>query len=330
VHAPGRVNLIGEHTDDTGGLAVPMAIDRGITLTARPHAGMIELTSADEPGRLTLALPFEGDPSGVQPPWGSFVASMAQQLGASDGFSGTLESDIPAGAGLSSSAALECAIGRGLGFDGSALELAQTARRAEHAATGVPTGIMDQYCIAAATAGHATLIDCEELTVEHVPVPDEIDVVVRFIAHRTLLGSAYANRVAECARAESVIGPLRNATPDDVARIDDPIVRARARHVISENQRVRDFATALRAGDYITLGNLMIAGHASLRDDFATSTAQMDAAVDELNQRPGVFGARMTGGGFGGCLVALCEPGAISDGWVVRPSAGARVLPPDG
>jgi galactokinase len=330
VHAPGRVNLIGEHTDYTGGLAFPMAIDRGITLEATAEPGSIQLTSADGPGRLDLALPFDGDPSTVEPQWGSFVAGMAKELEANKGFRGHLVSDIPAGAGLSSSAALECAIGRALAFDGTPLELAQTARRAEHAATGVPTGIMDQLCIAAATEGHATLIDCHELTVEQVPVPDDIDVVVRFIAHRTLLGSAYAERVAECARAEAEIGPLRTATLDQVATIDDDTVRRRARHVVNENERVRLFAGALRRAEYPELGRLMVAGHASLRDDYDTSTAQMDAAVDELNATGGVFGARMTGGGFGGCLVAICEPGTISDGWVVRASAGARVLPPSG
>ena len=330
VHAPGRVNLIGEHTDYTGGLAFPMAIDRGITLTATASPDSIVLTSADAPGNLELRLPFDGDPSTMEPQWGSFIAGMAKQLGATAGFRGHLVSDIPAGAGLSSSAALECAIGRALGFDGTPLELAQTARRAEHSATGVPTGIMDQFCIAAATAGHATLIDCHELTVEHVPVPDDIDIVVRFIAHRTLLGSAYADRVAECGRAEAEIGPLRIATLDQLATIDDDTIRRRARHVVNENERVRQFASALRRADYPELGRLMVAGHASLRDDYDTSTPQMDAAVDELNATPGVFGARMTGGGFGGCLVAICEPGTIRDGWVVRASAGARVLPPAG
>ena len=330
VHAPGRVNLIGEHTDYTGGLAFPMAIDRGITLTAVETPDTIELRSADAPGDLMLRLPFDRDPSAVKPQWGSFIAAMAKELGATAGFRGYLVSDIPAGAGLSSSAALECAIGRALGFDGTPLELAQTARRAEHAATGVPTGIMDQLCIAAATSGHATLIDCHELTVEQVPVPDDIDVVVRFITHRTLLGSAYADRVAECGRAEAEIGPLRTATLEQVATIDDDTVRRRARHVVNENERVRQFADALRRGDYPELGRLMAEGHASLRDDFDTSTEQMDAAVDQLNAAPGVFGARMTGGGFGGCLVAICEPGTISDGWVVRASAGARVLSPAG
>ncbi|MFK7918836.1 MAG: galactokinase [Ilumatobacter sp.] len=330
VHAPGRVNLIGEHTDYTGGLAFPMAIDRGTTLTASRLESSIRLTSADADGELDISLPFDGDPAAVVPQWGSFVASMAREVAATSGLSGHLESNIPAGAGLSSSAALECAIGLALGFDGPPLELAQTARRAEHAATGVPTGIMDQYCIAAATQGHATLIDCHDLSVEQVPVPDDVDVVVRFIAHRTLLGSAYADRVDECARAEAEIGPLRSATLDEVARISDDTAMRRARHVVNENQRVRDFAAALRAGDYTTAGTLIAASHASLRDDFDTSTDQMDAAVDALNATDGVFGARMTGGGFGGCLVAMCEPGAVTEGWLVTASAGARVLPSDG
>jgi galactokinase len=326
VHAPGRVNLIGEHTDYTGGLAFPMAIDRGITLTAVRVAGSIQVTSADDAGRVDLRLPFDGDPAAVEPQWGSFIAGMAKELAATAGFRGHLESSIPTGAGLSSSAALECTIGRALGFDGTPLELAQAARRAEHSATGVPTGIMDQYCIAAATAGHATLIDCHALTVEQVSVPDDIEIVVRFIAHRTLLGSAYADRVAECARAEAEIGPLRTATLDQVATITDDTIRRRARHVVNENERVRRFADALQSADYPELGRLMIDGHASLRDDFAISTAQMDAAVDALNATDGVFGARMTGGGFGGCLVAITRPGTLQDGWVVRASAGARVL----
>ncbi|MEL6893311.1 MAG: galactokinase family protein [Actinomycetota bacterium] len=329
VHAPGRVNLIGEHTDYTGGLVFPMAISRGTTLTAAVEPSRIVLTSADAEGRVELGIPFTGEVADVRPTWGRHVAGMAREVGATTGLRGHLVSDIPAGAGLSSSAALMCAIGLGLGFRGTPLELAQAARVSEHAATGVPTGIMDQYCIAAATEGHATLIDCHSLTVEQVPVPDDLDIVVQFIAHRTLEGSEYTARVAECARAEDAIGgPLRTATIDDVERIDDELIRRRARHVVTENQRVRDFTAALRRADYTDLGRLLHAGHASLRDDYDTSTDQMDAAVEALEATPGVFGARMTGGGFGGCLVALCEPGAVQDGWLVTPAAGARVLPP--
>ena len=327
VHAPGRVNLIGEHTDYTGGLVFPMAIDRGTTIEYTPSSDGIVLVSDGEPDAAEVALPVADDPGTITPAWSRYVAAMARELGVTQGISGTITSDIPAGAGLSSSAALECAVGLALGFDGTPTDLALAAQRAEHAATGVPTGVMDQLCIAAATDGHATMIDCHTLDITHVPVPTEVDVVVEFIAHRTLVGSAYADRVAECARAESIIGPLREATLDDIDRsrhhLDD-IAWRRARHVVTENERVRAFASALSGADYARAGRLMHAGHESLRTDFDTSTPEMDAAVDRLMRSPGVFGARMTGGGFGGCVVALCEPGSLDSGWVVHASSGAH------
>ena len=326
VHAPGRVNLIGEHTDYTGGLVFPMAIDRGTTLTFTSHDGTIELTSDSAQGTVSVEVPFSGDVAAVVPHWGTYVAAMASEVGATSGLRGHIVSDIPAGAGLSSSAALECAIGLALGFDGTALELSQAAQRAEHRATGVPTGIMDQLSIASGIAGHASLIDCHSLEVTPHVVPSDIEVVVKFIAHRTLEGSEYADRVAECARAEDEIGPLRLATLAEVAGISDDVAMRRARHVVTENQRVRDFAVALAAGDYTEAGRIMTEGHVSLRDDFDVSTTQMDQAVAALNANPGVFGTRMTGGGFGGCIVAICKPGALTDGWVVTASAGARLL----
>jgi galactokinase len=329
VHAPGRVNLIGDHTDYTGGLVFPMAIDLGTTIDYTPGGARISLRSDAEAEIVDIRLPVRGDPSSVQPRWGTYIAAMAAELGADDGLVGEVTSTIPAGAGLSSSAALECAIGLGLGFEGTPTELALAARRAEHAATGVPTGIMDQLCIAAARAGHATMIDCHTLEVIHVPVPTDVDVVVRFVAHRTLVGSAYGDRVAECARAEDVLGPLRLAGPDDVAThaddLDD-VAQRRARHVVTENQRVREFAAALERGDYAGAGALMTASHESLRSDFETSTPTMDAAVAGLVATPGVFGARMTGGGFGGCVVAICAPGSLTEGWRVVASDGARRL----
>jgi galactokinase len=323
------VNLIGDHTDYTGGLVFPMAIDRGTTIEFEMGGDLIALASDADPDPLTIALPVTGDPMDVAPAWGRYVAAMAAQIGATTGLAGSVSSDIPAGAGLSSSAALECAVGLALGFDGSPTELALAARRAEHAATGVPTGIMDQLCIAAATAGHATMIDCHTLDITHVPVPTEVDVVVEFVAHRTLVGSAYGDRVVECTRAEEVIGPLRDATLDDLARARhhlDDLAWRRARHVVTENERVRAFADALAAGDYARVGRLMTASHESLRIDFETSTPIMDDAVSRMSDTPGVFGARMTGGGFGGCVVAVCEPGALSAGWVVTASDGARHL----
>jgi galactokinase len=151
--------------------------------------------------------------------------------------------------------------------------------------------------------------------------------VVRFVAHRTLVGSAYGDRVAECRAAEDVIGPLRSATGAAVESADlDDVVRRRARHVVSENQRVVEFAAALAEGDYRAAGALMLESHRSLADDFETSTPTMDRAVADLVASPGVLGARMTGGGFGGCVVAICEPGARIDGWLVAASDGARLL----
>ncbi len=192
VHAPGRVNLIGDHTDYTGGLVFPMAIDRGTTVDYSPGGDSIQLRSDAEDGDVDITLPFTGDASTVRPRWGTYVAAMAAEIGVTTGLIGDVTSDIPAGAGLSSSAALECAIGLALGFDGTPTDLALAARRAEHAATGVPTGIMDQLCIAAAQAGHATMIDCHTLVVTQVPVPTDIDVVVRFVAHRTLVCDGHA------------------------------------------------------------------------------------------------------------------------------------------
>jgi galactokinase len=199
------------------------------------------------------------------------------------------------------------------------------AQRAEHIATGVPTGIMDQLCIASAKQQHAMLIDCNTLEIEHIRLPENSQVLVRFIAHRTLVGSQYADRVKQCAEAELIIGPLRLADLSAVDSISDSVIQKRARHVITENQRVRDFALALKSNDLITAGLLMNQSHSSLADNYSTSTPQMNEAVSDLQQTTGVFGARMTGGGFGGCVVALCSQDAQIEGWKVS-AAGAAHL----
>ena len=322
VRAPGRVNLIGDHPDYTGGLVLPMTIDRWTEIRAIP-AETITLHSDDEAQPAELPLEID-DPRTVEPGWARYVAGVVAEMQPYGGFIGTVTTDIPIGAGLSSSAALELAVALALGFDGDALSLAQLCRRAEIRASGVPCGIMDQLVIAAGVADHALLIDCGDVTIEPVQLPGGVDVVVKFIAHRALVGSAYARRVAECETAESLIGPLRAAVLTDTLSIADPAIRSRAQHVVSENQRVREFAAALRSADLATAGALMVASHNSLRDLFLTSTPVMDQAVEHLSSLPGVYGARMTGGGFGGCVVALTEPGAIADGWVVRAVNGAQ------
>jgi galactokinase len=321
VRAPGRVNLIGEHTDYTGGLVLPMTIDRWTEIRCDP-SDMVSLRSDDDPNPTVLDLHIE-DLAAVQPQWAKYVAGVVAEMRPSKGIAGTVSTNIPIGAGLSSSAALEVAVALALGYSGDAVGLAELCRRAEINASGVPCGIMDQLTVAAGVAGHALLIDCGDLTIEPVKLPEGVEIVVQFIAHRTLVGSAYADRVAECAEAERLIGPLRVAGRDDVMSIPDAIVRARALHVVEENERARDFASALRSEDLAAAGELVIAGHASLRDLYQVSTPVMDAAVERMIRQPGVFGARMTGGGFGGCIVALTEPGAITDGWVVRAVDGA-------
>ena len=323
--APGRVNLIGDHTDYTGGLVLPMAIDRWTVVEGSIHDGPIDLVSDDQPLPVSLTLPVT-DPEAVEPPWGRYVAGVAAEMGAkAHSIRGHVSTTIPVGAGLSSSAALELACALALGFQGNAIELAQLGRRAEHRASGVPCGIMDQLCIAAGIAGHALLIDCNELTIEPLKLIDGVTVVVQFVTRRALVGSAYADRVGECAAAEQRIGPLRLATTQDVARIDHPIIRRRAHHVVTENQRVRDFAQVMRDGDPVTAGRLMVESHNSLRDNFATSNPTMDRAVAQMCAIPGVYGARMTGGGFGGCIVAITKPGTVCQGWVVQAVDGASI-----
>jgi len=325
VLAPGRVNLIGDHTDYTGGLVLPMAIDRYTEIRGTRVDDRVQLSSADEDAAVDLPLVIER-PQDVEPAWGKYVAGVVSEMRHPHGFHGHVTTDIPIGAGLSSSAALEVAVALALGFTGTPLELAQLCQRAENRASGVPSGIMDQLAIAAGLAGHALLIDCGELTIQPVAIPRGVEIVVQFIEHRTLVGSPYADRVAECATAEQLIGPLRHATTATARSITDPVVRARAMHVTSENRRVIDFADAIAAGDLREAGTLMVHSHASLRDLYATSTPAMDAAVAQVVATPGVFGARMTGGGFGGCIVALTEPGALLSGWVVQAVAGAVAI----
>jgi galactokinase len=184
---------------------------------------------------------------------------------------------------------------------------------------------MDQLCISVAREHHAMLIDCSTLEVVYSPIPEECKIVVQFIAHRTLQGSEYRERVRQCNSAEAIIGPLRSASIDMLELIEDATISQRARHVITENQRVREFAQALASYDLQHAGQLMNEGHASLAHDFATSTSAMDKAVEEIQNIPGVFGARMTGGGFGGCVVALCTRDAHVPGWTLSAAGAARL-----
>jgi galactokinase len=314
-HSPGRVNLIGDHTDYSGGLALPMAVDMGTT---------VELTP-DRSGTLDLATD-----AAVEPGWERYVAAVLAEIGLPPGAHGTVTTDLPVGAGLSSSAALEVATALAVGFDGSTTELAQLCGRAEERGSGVPCGLLDQLACAAAIEGCALLIDFTALSFETVDIPDAIAVrVIHSGVARSLATSAYATRRAECEAAARLIGPLREATLEDAEGVGDPTLAKRARHVVAENARVRDFADALASGDRYAAGTLMFESHASLRDDFEVSHPAVDDLVDRLRTTPGVFGARVTGAGFGGCVVALVDgdvPTEAVGGWRVRSAAGARRL----
>ena len=332
--APGRVNLIGDHTDYTGGLVLPMAIDRHTTIEFE-RSDDVSATSSNFGGEVRFGLPV-ADAAAVQPAWGRYIAGVAAAMSERHmtprGFTGTITTNVPIGGGLSSSAALEVAAALAFGIDADATTIAAVCRRAEHLATNVPCGIMDQLTSVAGVKEHALLIDCQSLDVTPIRIPESLAVWVVEISTRTLDGSEYPARVAQCAVAEREIGPLRLADVQSANRIVDPVVRARARHVVTENERVRQFAAALAAGDFRAAGQLMIASHASLRDNFATSTTQMDAAVEHYSQVPGVYGVRMTGGGFGGCIVVLGDADirddAAIDGMRVHAADGASLTTP--
>ena len=324
--SPGRVNLIGDHTDYTGGLVLPMAIDRYTTISGTRTPSTIRLRSQNEPEIVEFELPISS-PEKVTPSWGRYVAGVAAEMqNRAHGFDGEISCTIPIGAGLSSSAALEVATALAIGDTSTPVERAKLCQRAEHRAVGVPCGIMDQLTVTSGIRDHALLIDCHELTILPVQLPNDVKVVVQFIAERKLTSSSYAERVAQCNAAEEIVGPLRLANLSSLAGIADKTIFRRAQHVVSENQRVRDFAAMLRTGDLKSAGNLMIESHNSLDHDFETSTPQMNSAVAAAISQPGVYGARMTGGGFGGCIVILADAAAKIDGWQVRAVAGATQL----
>jgi galactokinase len=332
--APGRVNLIGDHTDYLGGLALPMAIDLGTTVEGERGGARVRLTSADVAGTVDLSL---DDPLGDAPvgSWARYVAGVVAEVSPTEGLVGRVRSTVPVGSGLSSSAALEVAVALALGAAGSPVDLALLCQRAEQRSSGVPSGVMDQLASAGGVAGHALLIDFADLSrTEPVPVPDSAEIVVVHSGQeRTLAGSAYAERRAQAEEAERRLGRrYRNLDVDEIDVLDDALLARRARHVITENGRVLACAAAFRAADLPRAGRLMSESHASLRDDYEVSTPVLDELVERLVTTPGVHGARLTGAGFGGCVVALTDPGALAPAsfgarqWTVRPSPGAHLV----
>jgi len=319
VRAPGRVNLIGEHTDYNDGFVLPLAIDRAVWIAATPIlAPEIAVHALDEGEEATLPLGhFAKGGHG----WTEYLRGSAWALQEAGyplaGWTGSVAGDVPLGAGLSSSAALELATLRAFaavgGFPWDAPRMAGLAQRAENAWVGVNCGIMDQMISATGQAGHAVLIDCRTLALAAVPLPaDHVVVVLDTATRRGLVDSAYNERRAQCeaAAAHFKVDALRDVSPARLAHEAEalePVTRRRARHVVSENQRTVAAAEALRRGDARAVGRLMDLSHESLRDDFAVSSEALDLMVRLARHAPGCVGARMTGAGFGGCAVALVE-----------------------
>ena len=321
------MNLIGEYTDIVEGHVLPVAIQLGTTVELEVGGEQVRLRSVDEPASALVPLRCP-DPAQVSPAWARYVAAVVDEVVPDEGGSGEVTTTLPIGAGLSSSAALEVAVALAVGFEGTASELASACQRAEQRASGVPCGVMDQLASAAGVDGHALLIDCATTATTPVALPDDVAIVVFDSGQRRSLaeGTAYAERRAACERAAARIGPLRDAAAGDVAALSDPVERRRARHVVTEEARVHAMVVALERRDVATAGEILLAGHASLRDDFEVSTPVLDALVERLAASPGVHGARLTGAGFGGSVVALCDPDRVPPaGLVVRASAGARV-----
>ena len=333
--APGRANLIGEHTDYNDGFVLPLAIDHRVTVAAARRAdGRLRLLSLEKGEReLTLSDIGPGRVEG----WAGYVAgavwSLAREGVEVGGLDLALTSDVPVGSGLSSSAAVECATvlaTRDLfgGPDGPG-RLALIAQRAENEIVGVPSGIMDQMASMACIAGHVLLLDTRSLAVEQVPF--DLDaagltllVIDTGVSH-ALADGAYAERRRACEEAARLLGlpALRDATEADVAAATDllgDVGHRRARHVVTENARVLEVVNRLRAGRLEAIGPLLTASHESLRDDYEVSAPELDTAV-EAALTSGALGARMTGAGFGGCALALAP--AVEVGAVTRVVTGA-------
>ncbi len=324
--APGRVNLIGEHTDYNDGFVLPLALPQQTMVRATlDDTERVRVSTARTPGAVTFDLSTRpGDVHG----WAAYVAGVVWALREVGhrvpGIELHIDSDVPFGAGLSSSAALECAVAIALdelgGLGLGRTELAVLAKRAENDYVGVPCGVMDQMAAMHGRAGHLVFLDCRSLAVEQVPF-DLVSaglalLVIDTRAPHRLVDSEYADRRRSCEQAAQALGvrALRDVPAADidaaVAWLPDPVARRRVRHVVTENTRVLDTVALLRDGKIGDIGPLLTASHASMRDDYEITVPEVDVAV-EAALEVGALGARMTGGGFGGCVIALTDAAAV-------------------
>jgi galactokinase len=318
------VNLIGDHTDYNLGVALPMAIDLGVTVEFAPSdAPDLVITSASFDQTVSIPLDFDADEgrlAALEPPWARLIGAMVALARPEVGGTLHIEASVPVGAGLSSSAALCVALAEVFGVGGDPTVITRLCQEAEHR-IGVPVGAMDPLVCCGARRGHALLIEFDSLAYHQVPLPEDADIIVVHSGlPRTLASSLYALRVAECEAAAAIVGPLGAADGTDLVGLRDPLLRKRGRHVVSECERVHACAAALTAGDMELAGALMIASHRSLADDFEVTTPELDSLVEMLSSQPGVFGARMTGAGFGGCVIALCRRDAVDPQALVKPA----------
>jgi len=319
VVAPGRINLIGEHTDYSDGFVLPVAINLGIVIALSPREDdLVELYSIDLNDQLKFGL---GDLSRGNEGWKEYIKGVAWALGEKgfelQGWQGVFAGSIPIGAGLSSSAAVLVAAAQAFSISSdlslSATTLAQIGKTAESEWVGVNVGIMDQLVSAAGKSDHAVCLDCRTLEYEYVPIPENVSfVVLDTMTRRELSNSAYNTRHEEVKQAVKILGvnKLRDATLDLLSEkktlLSDTLYR-RARHVISENERVLACSSAMKNGDLQKMGALINASHISLRDDFEVSSKELNLIVEIAQNQASCLGARMSGAGFGGCALALIE-----------------------
>ena len=341
VRAPGRVNLIGEHTDYNDGFVLPCAIGPAtMVAVSKRHDNNVEVIAADfgDAGdQFGLELPLQRN---IEQPWADYVRGVISALqNAGYALSGAkiaIAGSLPKGAGLSSSASLEVAVGKAMSaladIDIDNTRLAQIAQRAECDFVGTQCGIMDQLISAQGKAGHALLIDCRSLGLTDAPVPDDVAImIVHSGVTRGLVDGHYNARRRQCEAAATAMGvpALRDADLEMLAAASlDAVTKMRARHVITENQRTLDAADALAKSDLATLGMLMAQSHLSMRDDFEITVPPVDALVAMLQKAIGTQGgARMTGGGFGGACVAVMPSAMVAD---VQAAITAEYRTPEG